>query len=62
MRPDTIRENGNLSRFTYNSDGDRVRMRITRSDTLSLDRFYVGDGYEMNVNNSGTTERLYLGG
>lgn len=27
-----------------------------------MDRFYIGNGYEVDVKSGGTTERLYLGG
>ncbi|MBO5419826.1 MAG: hypothetical protein J6A22_07050 [Bacteroidales bacterium] len=61
-RPSIIEEGGRSAAFTYNGDGDRVKMNVSDGATSVLTRYYIGNQYEMDVTPTGTTERLYLGG
>lgn len=61
-RPSIITEGGRSAAFTYNGDGDRVKMNVSDGATGVLSRYYVGNQYECDVTPGGTTERLYLGG
>lgn len=60
QRPDTIIENGYRSTFTYNDDGNRVKMHLTHNSATQLTRYYIGGQYELDSETG--TERLYLGG
>ena len=61
-RPSILTEGGRSAAFTYNGDGERVKMNISEGATSVLARYYIGNQYEVDVTPSGTTERLYLGG
>lgn len=65
-RASHIARGGYGADFTYDGEGDRVRMQVTDSTgTLPvtiLTRYYLGERYEIDVNPSGTTERFYLDG
>ena len=61
-RPSIMAEGGRSAAFTYNGDGDRVKMNVAEGASSVLVRYYIGKQYEMDVKPSGTTERLYLGG
>ena len=60
-RPSRIDEGGRSASFTYNGDGDRVKMYVADGLQMVLTRYYIGE-YEFDQTTSGTTERLYLGG
>ncbi|MFV0330656.1 MAG: RHS repeat-associated core domain-containing protein [Dysgonomonas sp.] len=62
MRPATITENNYAATFTYNSDGDRVKMHVKKNNADELLRYYIGDRYEVDAGVAGAKERLYLGG
>lgn len=62
MRPTSITENGYKALFSYDTNGDRVKMNLMRNDTLQLNRYYIGGIYEIDETLAGNTERLYLGG
>ena len=61
-RPSIMTEGGRSAAFTYNGDGDRVKMYVSNGATSVLSRYYIGNQYELDVTPTGTTERLYLGG
>lgn len=62
MRPLFISENNRITTFSYNGNGDRVKMLTQRGDTTELERYYIGGEYEIDKTVAGTEERLYLGG
>ena len=61
-RPSVLAEGGRSAAFTYNADGDRVKMAVTDSTGNILTRYYLGGRYECDSTAVGITERLYLGG
>ncbi len=61
-RPSLLTEGGRSATFTYNGDGDRVKMNVADSTGNVLTRYYIGGSYECDLTTSGTKERLYLGG
>ncbi len=61
-RPSVLAEGGRSAAFTYNADGDRVKMAVTDSTGDILTRYYLGGRYECDSTAVGITERLYLGG
>ena len=61
-RPALITEGGRSAVFTYNGDGNRVKMAVSDSTCQTLTRYYIGERYEIDHTPYGTTERLYLGG
>ena len=61
-RPSIIIEGGRSAAFTYNGDGERVKMNVSDGVTSVLSRYCIGKRYEMDVTPAGTVERLYLGG
>lgn len=61
-RPSTLTEGGQVASFTYNGDGDRVKMLVTNLSTPMLARYYIGGQYEFDQTLSGSKERLYVGG
>lgn len=61
-RPDTISENGKEAVFTYDDEGNRMRMTVTTEVGTVLTRYYLGGSYEMDVVADGSKEKLYLGG
>lgn len=48
--------------FDYNSDGDRVRMKVTKDGSRHFTRYYLGGRYESELSGIFLYERLYLGG
>ena len=58
IRPSTSK----TARFTYGSDGERVRMVVTNSADTLLTRYYIGERYERDEAVRETVKRLYLGG
>ncbi|MBR6362024.1 MAG: hypothetical protein IKR88_01930 [Bacteroidales bacterium] len=60
-RPSRIDEGGRSASFTYNGDGDRVKMYVADGLQMVLTRYYIGE-YEFDQTTSGTKEKLYLGG
>ncbi len=60
-RPSRLDEGGRSASFTYNGEGNRVKMYITNGSNMVLTRYYIGE-YELDRTASGTKERLYLGG
>lgn len=61
-RPSRLEENGRIAAFTYNGDGDRVKMIIANGVSQILVRYYMGGQYELDLKGGKETERLYLGG
>ena len=61
-RPSVLAEGGRSAAFTYNADGDRVKMAVTDSTGTIPTRYYLGGRYECDSTAVGITERLYLGG
>ena len=61
-RPSVLTEGGRSAAFTYNGDGERVKMYVSNGSTQVLTRYYIGGQYEFDQTPSGTKERLYLGG
>lgn len=61
-RPSILTEGGRSAAFTYDGDGNRVKMYVADGSTQLLTRYYVGDRYEFDQTSGGTKERLYLGG
>ena len=61
-RPSVLAEGGRSAAFTYNADGNRVKMAVTDSTGNILTRYYLGGRYECDSTAVGITERLYLGG
>ena len=60
-RPSRLEENGRIAAFTYNGDGDRVKMIIANGVSQILVRYYMGGQYELDLKGGKETERLYLG-
>lgn len=61
-RPSILTEGGRSAAFTYDGEGNRVKMYVADGSTPLLTRYYVGDRYEYDQTSGGTKERLYLGG
>ena len=61
-RPSILTEGGRSAAFTYNGDGDRVKMYVADGTAEVLTRHYIGSRYEHDHTPSGSKERLYLGG
>ena len=61
-RPSILTEGGRSAAFTYNGDGDRVKMYVADSTSNVLTRYYLGGRYEYDLTPNGTKQRLYLGG
>ena len=61
-RPSVLTEGGRSAAFTYNGDGDRVKMYVADGTAQVLSRYYIGGRYEYDLTAAGNRERLYLGG
>ena len=61
-RPSVLSEGGRSVAFTYNGEGDRVKMYVADGTSEVLTRHYIGSRYEHDHTPSGSKERLYLGG
>ncbi len=61
-RPSVLTEGGRSAAFTYDGEGNRVKMYVADGSTQLLTRYYVGGRYEYDLTPGGTKERLYLGG
>lgn len=66
-RPSSLSEGGRRASFTYDADGERVKMEVCEvagpDTTALLTRYYIGGRYELDVTASGARRRrLYLGG
>ena len=61
-RPSIMTEGGRSAAFTYNGDGERVKMNVSDGAASVLSRYYIGNQYELDVTPNGVVERLYLGG
>lgn len=61
-RPSSISEIFNRANFTYNGNGERVRMDIIQQFDTLLTRYYLGGRYEYEKTQNGYKERLYVGG
>ena len=61
-RPSILKEGGRSAAFTYDGDGDRVKMYSANGASQVLTRYYIGARYEYDQMPGGTKERLYLGG
>lgn len=59
-RPLQISEDTKIASFTYNGDYDRVKMSISSGSAKILDRYYLGNCYELDQSSSSITEKLYL--
>lgn len=58
----TIAENGITAQFIYEAGNDRTKMSVTNNGALVLNRYYLGDQYELDEKPGQTREKLYLGG
>ncbi|MFV0376510.1 MAG: RHS repeat-associated core domain-containing protein [Mangrovibacterium sp.] len=62
-QPLTITENGYQANFSYNANGQRVKMELKQNNALRLVRYYLGGQYEKDIAVvGGNKEKLYLGG
>ncbi|MDE7128200.1 MAG: hypothetical protein K2O58_09990 [Bacteroidales bacterium] len=61
-RPSILQEGGRSAAFTYNGDGDRVKMYVADGAASRLTRYYIGGQYELDLKGGVSKERLYLGG
>lgn len=61
-RPSILTEGGKSAAFTYDGDGNRVKMYVADGSMQLLTRYYVGGRYEFDQTSGGTKERFYLGG
>ncbi|MCQ2143679.1 MAG: glycohydrolase toxin TNT-related protein, partial [Bacteroidales bacterium] len=61
-RPSVLTGRSRSAAFTYNGNGDRIKMNITHGAFQLLTRYYIGGRYEYEQTPLKTTERLYLGG
>ena len=61
-RPSIMTEGGRCAAYTYNGEGERVKMNVSDGAASVLSRYYIGNQYELDVTPTETTERLYLGG
>lgn len=61
-RPETITENGYVATFTYNGEGNRVKMNLKKNNQVQLNKYYWGNQYEVETGVAGSKEILYLGG
>ncbi|MDR1763787.1 MAG: hypothetical protein LBR64_07560, partial [Dysgonamonadaceae bacterium] len=62
-KPLTISENGYTATFTYNSDGERVKMSLVKNGQKELNRYYLGGNYEIDDRKvGGLKEKLYICG
>lgn len=61
-RPETITENGYVATFTYDGEGDRVKMNLKKNNQVQLNKYYWGNQYEFETGVAGSKEILYLGG
>ncbi len=46
-RPETITENGYVATFTYNGEGNRVKMNLKKNNQVQLNKYYWGNQYEL---------------
>uniref|UniRef100_A0AB33J9L8 Teneurin-like YD-shell domain-containing protein n=1 Tax=Prevotella sp. GTC17260 TaxID=3236796 RepID=A0AB33J9L8_9BACT len=60
QRPDSIVENGITATLVYNTDGNRVKMKVVQGNQELLTRYYIDDEYELDGPKG--VERLYLYG
>ena len=42
-RPETITENGYVATFTYNGEGNRVKMNLKKNNQVQLNKYYWGN-------------------
>ena len=61
-RPSAITENGNEALFVYDLTGNRKKMQLKYSGNIQLERYYLGDRYEVDYKNSLDKQILYIGG
>lgn len=61
-RPETITENGYVATFTYNGEGNRVKMNLKKNNQVQSNKYYWKNQYEMETGIAGSKEILYLGG
>ena len=61
-RPSRLNENGISASFTYNGDGERVKMLVATGANAVMTKYYLGGQYEYESSHGETYERLYLGG
>ena len=62
MRPVSITETMYAATYTYNGNGDRVKMLVKNKEVNELTRYYIGNQYEIETGVAGDKEILYLGG
>ncbi|MEY8685946.1 RHS repeat domain-containing protein [Bacteroides sp. AN502(2024)] len=61
-RPSVIMQDKKKAVLTYNANHNRIRMQFSVNDSMQLSRYYLGGNYELDIDSTGTQERLYLGG
>lgn len=61
-RPSRLEENGYSASFTYNADGDRVKMSVAKGTAMQQLNYYIGGRYELERKPGSDIERFYLGG
>lgn len=62
QRPSIIKQGSNQALLTYNANHDRIRMQLSNNGITKLTRYYLGNNYEQDSDDTGIQERLYLGG
>ena len=61
-RPSAITKGTVHAMLSYNANHERVKMQISDGDNVTLTRYYLNGNYELDVDGTEITERLYLGG
>lgn len=61
-RPSSITENNNVATFTYNNQGNRLKMNVKNNGKDITNHYYFDNKYEIEIGTSATKEFLYLGG
>lgn len=61
-RPSSITENSNVATFTYNNQGNRLKMNVKNNGKDITNHYYFDNKYEIEIGTSATKEFLYLGG
>lgn len=62
-RPDSIMGNGYTAAFVYDEEGNRVKMTVSKNDTVVSTHYYIGNSYEMIVDSTAqVTENVYYFG
>lgn len=61
-RLSSITENNNVATFTYNNQGNRLKMNVKNNGKDITNHYYFDNKYEIEIGTSATKEFLYLGG